>query len=60
MSEPTPPSAPQEPRGIEFLELLDSRHNHVLTELDLLNERIEQVLALHSDRRSADNIKAGK
>jgi len=52
MSDPSPPPAPHEPRGLEFLELLESRHNHVLTELELLNERIETVLSLHSEKRT--------
>jgi hypothetical protein len=52
MSEPPPPPALHEPRGLEFLELLESRHNHVLTELELLNERIQTVLSLHSEKRT--------
>ncbi len=36
-----------------FLEELESKHNHVLTELDRLNERIEKVLAMYQSGRQA-------
>ncbi len=47
MDEPTPST---EPRGMEFLELLENKHNQVLTELDALNARIEKVLSMYTNR----------
>ncbi len=46
------PASASEPRGAAFLELLESKHDHVLTELDALNERIEQVLNMYANRRT--------
>lgn len=40
-----------EPSGTQFLEELESRHKHVLDELELLNTRIEQVLKLYVEGR---------
>lgn len=45
-------SSASEPHGAEFLDLLESKHNLVLTELDALNERIEQVLKLYAKGRT--------
>lgn len=40
-----------ETSGTQFLEELESRHKHVLDELDALNTRIEQVLKLYVEGR---------
>lgn len=45
-------SSAAEPQGAEFLDLLENKHNHVLTELDALNERIEQVLNSYAKGRT--------
>ncbi len=45
-------STVSEPHGAEFLDLLENKHNHVLTELDALNERIEQVLNSYAQGRT--------
>lgn len=57
----TPPSANKphashadETSGLQFLEELESRHNHVLDELDALNKRIEQVLKQYAESRPAN------
>ncbi len=37
--------------GVHFLEELESKHTHVLDELDALNARIESVLKLYAESR---------
>lgn len=41
-------------RGIEFLEQLEERHDQVLNELELLNERVESVLKMYTLDRSRE------
>ena len=49
-SQPQAGSA-EENSGMQFLEQLESRHNHVLDELETLNARIEEVLKLYVESR---------
>lgn len=41
-------------RGIEFLEQLEDRHDQVLNELELLNQRVESVLKMYTRDRSRE------
>lgn len=43
-----------ETSGTQFLEELESRHKHVLDELELLNTRIEQVLKMYVEGRQQE------
>lgn len=47
-------SPADEASGMQFLEQLESRHKHVLDELDALNSRIEEVLKLYVESRQAN------
>ena len=44
--------------GLAFLESLESKHNQVLDELDMLNERIEAVLNQYLESRQS-SVHAG-
>ncbi len=48
---PSQPSHAGETAGTRFLEELESRHKHVLDELETLNVRIEQVLKQYAESR---------
>ena len=54
MSDPSHITHRTEVRGIEFLEQLESRHDQVLNELELLNERVESVLKMYTQGRSGE------
>lgn len=51
-------SSPAPLTGATFLEELESKHNHVLDELDALNARIENVLKLYVQSRQATDSPA--